>query len=149
MTNKRTCSQLWKTLSLAMIALLLSGTTAIAQRTNGRADGDEALLALKAELEEAGRDWVKKYRQADSDEARAELERNSPHRSFEPRFLALARNHAGQPAAMEAVQWLAETANPGQFFDEGLALVEQHHLNDQGIARPRMDVVNSARRFLD
>lgn len=118
-----------------MIALLLGGTTAVAERTNGRAEGDEALLALKAELEEAGRDWVKKYHQADSDEQRAELERNSPHRSFEPRFLALARNHAGQPAAMEAVQWLAETANPGQFFDEGLALVEQHHLNDQGIAK--------------
>ena len=125
MTKNRKCSLICKTLSLSVFAVFLSGAAVIAQRTDAGVEGDKALLALKAELEEAGRVWVSSYRQATSDQERAELQKNSPHRTFEPRFLALARNYAGQPAAMEAVQWLAETANPGQFFDEGLALVEQ------------------------
>jgi hypothetical protein len=49
--------------------------------------------------------------------------------------LALARTYVGELTAMEAVQWLAEHANPGPLLDEGLALIEQHHIEDEGIAK--------------
>ena len=78
---------------------------------------------------------MKKYREAASDEERAERERTDPCRLFESRFLELVRAYAGQPAAMEAVQWLAKRANPGPAFDEGLSLIEQHHLEDEGIQK--------------
>ncbi len=97
--------------------------------------GDNAIKALKAKLDEAGRVWVKKYRAATSDKERAELDKASSYRLFEPRFLELARTYVGERAAMDAVQWLAEHANPGPVFDEGLALIEQHHIEDESIAK--------------
>lgn len=96
--------------------------------------GDIALRALKSELAEASGAWVKKYQQAKSDKERAELNKVNPYRQFERRFLSLARAHAGKPAALEAIQWLADSANPGSVFDEGLALAEQYHLEDEGMA---------------
>jgi hypothetical protein len=69
---------IWTTLSFSVIALLVNQATVVAQRPDGRAEGDEAVLALKTELEQAGRAWVKKYHEATSDEERAELERSSP-----------------------------------------------------------------------
>ena len=123
MKTGQKCSLIWAIMSLSLAGMLLTKTTALAQRSDPleeTASGDNALMALKAELEQAGRVWVKKYHQATSDEERAELQRTEPYRLFEPRFLELARTYAGQPAAMEAVQWLAKCANPGPVFDEGL-----------------------------
>ena len=136
MKTMQKCSLIWTITFLSLTVMVLTKTTVLAQRSDpmeGTASGDNALMSLKTELEQASRAWAKKYRQATSDEERAELEQTTPYRLFEPRFLELARTYAGQPAAMKAVQWLANCANPGPVFDEGLSLIEQHHLEDEGI----------------
>jgi thiol-disulfide isomerase/thioredoxin len=138
MKAKLKCSLICAMMSLSVIGTISNQTTVMAQRTDPLQEiesGDDALKDLKAELDEAGRVWLKKYRQATSDEERAELKKNSSYRLFEPRFLELARTYLGEPTAVEAVQWLAEHANPGPVFDEGLALIEQHRIEDDGIVK--------------
>lgn len=138
MAIKSRHSSIWVIGSLLVLGTLFTQATVIAQRPappQERQAADAALEALRTELEEAGRVWVKKYRAAASDEERNELRKSSSYRLFEPRYLDLARKYAGQPAAMEAAQWLASNANPGPVFDAALALVEEHHLEDNGIAK--------------
>lgn len=125
--------------------LLLVSCSCIIARTNILAQeersaeatqtGAEALASLKAELEKAQKRWLEKYRGATTDEERNELRKReySPLRLFEPKFLELAKKYATEPTAIDAVQWLADTADPGPVFDAGLALIEQHHIES-----PRM-----------
>ena len=96
---------------------------------------EQELAELKSELKRAGRDWVKEYRAAKTDAQRAELDKRGPYRVFEKRFLQFAREHVGSPAALDAVQWLAQNAVAGPVLDQGLELARQHHLNDPGITR--------------
>ncbi|MFM2216336.1 MAG: Thiol-disulfide oxidoreductase ResA [Planctomycetota bacterium] len=82
--------------------------------------GEDALKSLKEELSKA-------LRHPDKEATVDQL------REFEPRFLRLAQTYAKEPVAMEAVQWLAETADPGNVFDDGLALIEQHQIHNAKI----------------
>ena len=82
--------------------------------------GEDALKSLKEELS-------KELRQPDK---KATID---PRREFELRFLRLAQTYAKEPVAMEAVQWLAETADPGNVFDEGLSLIEQYQIQNAKI----------------
>ncbi len=92
-----------------------------------------ALRDLRKELEDAGRAWLKEMREVTSDEDREALRNASPHRQFEQRFLELARTFPQESVSMEAVEWLAENANPGPAMDGGLLLAEQQ-LEHPGIA---------------
>jgi hypothetical protein len=124
--------------TLVLIGVCFGGTSVFAQNAYPSPRivlGDEALKTLRAELDEASRVWATKYRAATSDEERSQLQVHNSYRAFEPRFLEFARAHATEPEAMEAVQWLAETANPGSDLDDGLALVQRHHLEDERIIK--------------
>ncbi len=107
----------------------------ISQENSGAPiSGDVAFKSLKEELSKALKAAIET-----KDASRKNL---NPLRQFEPRFLELARTYAKEPVAMEAVQWLAETANPGEAFDGGLALIEQYHIDNTQIDKMCRTLVN-------
>ncbi len=80
MKVKQKYSLIWPTKSLSVVGMILNETTVIAQRTDPPQEakaGDDALKALRAELYEAGRVWVKKYNEATSEAERADRPRRS------------------------------------------------------------------------
>ena len=93
------------------------------------------LKALRAEREEAGRVWVKAYSEATSD-------KNEPNWTEPPPTGFSSRGswswHAvmpdNRPRWRPYSGWL-KCANARPVFDEGLALIEQHHIEDEGIAK--------------
>jgi peroxiredoxin len=126
------------------LVFLMVPTTIGAQESNSNqsSDGTEALQELREELRQASLDQLKRLREARSDEEREALERNSPYRQFEPRFLRFAREFEGDEVAVEALQWIVETANPGPVLDQALGELEKHYLEHEAIESICRTLVN-------
>ena len=118
---------------LAMSIVLTVAADVSAQHSESiqNSEAAKALQTLRQELTAAGRNHAERLREAKSDEERNALRRNQPYRLFEPRFLALARRYENDDASFAALTWLVETASPGPVFDQGLAELQEHYLEQE------------------
>lgn len=132
----RHCDQtallLFSSLAIAISGLSgISGSCLYGQEQSPTAP----FAALQDELREATRAKREQLSAATTEEERTELRKINTYRQFDARFLELARNYGGQPTAMEAVLWLAESAPPGEEVDLGLDIIEQHQLDDPRVGK--------------
>jgi hypothetical protein len=85
---------------------------------------------LVKEYETARNDYFKAYEAAKSDGAREKLK--YPEAStYAPRFLDLARKHPKDPAAIDALVWVAVNSNRGTEFEEAIGKLSKEHIQSE------------------
>lgn len=99
MVPRRTWLLIWTRTVFAAMTIVCTSAMVSGQRSDARQgphESDAAFEALKAELEEAQRVWLQKYRQATTDGERANLDSNSPLREVvDPPFSIAPRLRVG------------------------------------------------------
>ena len=98
------------------------------------ASAAEAYQALKKEHEAAQQEFSKVYGAAKTDEERQKAMVKYPDpQKFAGRFLAIAEKNPKDPAAIDALVWVATRGRSGPAFEKALDILYREHLQSEKI----------------
>ncbi len=111
----------------------------------------EQYQSLVKEHQQAQEEFSKLYQAAKTDAERQQLKYPQAE-DFAPRFLTLARNHAGDPAAADALIWVGTNVRTGTSLDEALGILFKEHLQNEKLGQVCQSLVyassDKAEKFL-
>jgi hypothetical protein len=125
------------------VLLLALALPAPAQDKPKDKDGKEAspaqqYQALDKEFKDSMNAWMKTYQATKTNEEKQKLFSSYPQADkFAPKFLALAEKHPKDPAAVDALVWVASNtqgAGPNAPNAKALAILERDHVQSDKIA---------------
>jgi hypothetical protein len=109
--------------SLAILSLLLC----VAPIPRGLAAPADDYQTLLREYQAAQREFNQLYRAARTAEERLDAQVKNPLNPFIDRFLALAKAHPQDGAALDALSWIAVNGEAGPGFNEAFAILATQH----------------------
>ncbi|MBI4662006.1 MAG: redoxin domain-containing protein [Verrucomicrobia bacterium] len=115
---------------LAGLALVLVWATGVAaQTTQESVSPGQQILAVKQEYEAAQAEFSKRYQAAQTDAEREKLRNESlpDTKKFAPRLWDLAQKHPKEPAAFDALVWLATTGYQSEEAGKALSMLARDH----------------------
>ena len=93
----------------------------------------EEFQALVSEYNQVQKQFMTAYQAAKSDDERRKLKYPNPEEAA-PRFLSLAEKKPNDPAALDAVIWVAQNTRSGPAFEKALRIVRENHLQSERLA---------------
>jgi hypothetical protein len=118
-------------------------TAAEPNQTGDSTSPSEKVAVLKKEYEKARSEYFEASAKAKTAEDRQKLRYPDPA-DYAARFLEAAQKHPKDPAALEALIWIAENARRGPAFEESLSLLIQSHLQSDRLGHVCQTLVYSS-----
>jgi hypothetical protein len=101
---------------------------------------------IEQEFTQAQQAFSKAYGEANTDEERQKVvaEKYPQPRTFAPRMLELAQQHADDPAAVDALAWIVTRVRTGNEADNALSILGEKHTDSEKIGPVCQSLVHSS-----